>query len=249
MDVHILLYILVGFVAQLIDGCLGMAYGVSSNSFLLSLGIAPSAASASVHTAEVFTTAVSGISHWKFGNLNKRLITRLLIPGVLGGVLGAYILTNIPGGVIKPYIAIYLLLMGIRIIVRSFIKSTALASTFSTIKLSILGLVGGLCDAMGGGGWGPIVTSTLVSSGNDPRKTIGSVNFTEFFVTFAEVVTFIAMIGLVNWQIILGLAIGGVIAAPLGAYLTKKIPVKPLMILVGCLIILTSIRTIYQAWF
>ena len=249
MDVHILLYILVGFIAQLIDGCLGMAYGVSSNSFLLSLGIAPSAASASVHTAEVFTTAVSGISHWKFGNLDKSLITRLLIPGVLGGVLGAYILTNIPGGVIKPYIAIYLLLMGIRIIVRSFIKSTALASSFSTIKLSILGLVGGLCDAMGGGGWGPIVTSTLVSSGNDPRKTIGSVNFTEFFVTFAEVVTFIAMIGLVNWQIILGLAIGGVIAAPLGAYLTKKIPVKPLMILVGCLIILTSIRTICQAWF
>ena len=139
--------------------------------------------------------------------------------------------------------------MGIRIIVRSFKKSTILADKFSTLKLSVLGLVGGLCDAMGGGGWGPIVTSTLVSSGNDPRKTIGSVNFTEFFVTFAEVVTFIAMIGLVNWQIILGLAIGGVIAAPFGAYLTKKIPVKPLMILVGCLIILTSIRTIYQAWF
>ena len=241
MDVHILLYILVGFIEQLIDGCLGMAYGVSSNSFLLSLGISPSAASASVHTAEVFTTAISGISHWKFGNLDKSLITRLLIPGVLGGILGAYILTNIPGGVIKPFIAIYLLLMGIRIIIRSFKKSTVLTDKFSTMKLSVLGLVGG--------GWGPIVTSTLVSSGNDPRKTIGSVNFTEFFVTFAEVVTFIAMIGLVNWQIILGLAIGGVMAAPFGAYLTKKIPVKPLMILVGCLIILTSLRTIYLAWF
>ena len=249
MEINIFWYILVGFVAQLIDGCLGMAYGVSSNSFLLSIGVVPSVASASVHTAEVFTTAISGLSHWKFGNLDKAIIKKLLIPGVLGGVLGAYILTNLPGGILKPFIAIYLIIMGIRIITKAFSTRNIIAENLSKFKMAVLGLIGGLFDAIGGGGWGPIVTSTLVSSGNDPRKTIGSVNFTEFFVTFAEVVTFIAMIGLVNWKIILGLAIGGVIAAPLGAFLTKRIPVKPLMILVGILIILTSIRTIYLAWF
>ena len=249
MDTSIILFIIVGFIAQLIDGCLGMAYGVSSNSFLLSLGVPPAAASTSVHTAEVFTTAVSGISHWKFGNLDKKLIKKLIIPGVLGGILGAYVLSNLPGGKLKPFIAIYLLVMGVRIIIRAFHKSNLIVAEFSKWKMAVLGLVGGLFDAMGGGGWGPIVTSTLVSSGNHPRKTIGSVNFSEFFVTLAEVATFIAVIGLVNWQVILGLAIGGVLAAPLGAFLTKKVPIKPLMILVGGLIILTSIRTIYLAWF
>ncbi len=249
MDYHLFIYIVVGIVAQLIDGCLGMDYGVSSNSFLLSVGVAPAAASASVHTAEVFTTAISGISHWKFGNLDKDLVRRLIIPGVLGGAVGAYVLTNLPGGIIKPYISLYLLLMGVRILLKAFKGSKSVTALPSKMHLILLGLVGGACDAIGGGGWGPIVTTTLVSRGNSVRKTIGSVNFSEFFVTLAEVITFIATIGLVNWKVILGLALGGAVAAPFGAYLTKKIPTKPMMIVVGCLIIGLSLRTIIQTWF
>ena len=249
MDHQIWIYIAIGFVAQLIDGSLGMAYGVSSNSFLLSFGVPPAAASASVHTAEVFTTAISGISHWKLGNLNKDLIRQLIIPGVLGGILGAYILTNLQGDSIKPFISLYLLLMGARILLKAFRKVELNTAHPSRIQLILLALTGGLFDAIGGGGWGPIVTTTLVSRGNSPRETIGSVNFSEFFVTFAEVLTFIAIIGMMDWRVILGLGIGGVVAAPFGAYLTSKIPARTMMILVGGLIIFLSARTIIQAWF
>ena len=249
MDIHLLVYIAVGFFAQMIDGCLGMAYGVSSNSFLLSVGVSPAAASASVHTAEIFTTAISGISHWKFGNLDKKLVKRLIIPGVFGGILGAYILTSLPGDKLKPFIAIYLLFMGIRILYKALHKRTVKTVEPTITKLAVLGLFGGLFDAVGGGGWGPIVTSTLVSDGNSPRKVIGSVNFSEFFVTFSEVITFVITLGLINWQVILGLAIGGVVAAPLGAFFTSKIPPKIMMIVVGCLIILLQIRTLYLTWF
>jgi uncharacterized membrane protein YfcA len=249
MDWHFFAYIAVGVAAQLIDGCLGMAYGVTSNSFLLSVGVSPATASASVHTAEVFTTAISGFSHWKFGNLDKDVVRRLILPGVLGGVLGAYVLTTLPGGAIKPFISLYLLFIGARILFKARRSAVSQMAPPSRIQLGILGLVGGLCDAMGGGGWGPIVTTTLMSRGHSPRKTIGSVNFSEFFVTFAEVITFIVTIGLVNWRVILGLALGGALAAPFGAYLCKKIPNKAMMILVGSLIIALSLHTILQAWF
>lgn len=245
MELSVLIYILVGFIAQMIDGALGMAYGVSSNTFLLSVGIPPAAASASVHMAEVFTTGVSGISHWRLGNLDKDLIKRLLIPGVIGGVLGAYILSSIPGDVIKPFVSAYLMIMGIVIIARALRKDPKVNRVTSHIVP--LGLVGGFFDAIGGGGWGPIVTTTLVARGNHPRFTIGSVNFAEFFVTFAESVTFILTVGLEFWKIILGLLIGGVMAAPLAALVVKKLPTRWLMALVGLLIIILSIRTIYLA--
>lgn len=247
MDPTIIIFIVVGFIAQMIDGALGMAYGVSSNTFLLSLGIPPAIASASVHAAEIVVTAISGISHLSFGNVNKEIVKRLVIPGVIGGVVGAYILTAVPGDVIKPFIAIYLLIMGLVIILRAFreVKETEVKTT----ELLPLGLIGGFFDAIGGGGWGPIVTSTLVARGNNPRFSVGSVNFSEFFVTIAEVITFLALIGLVKWQIILGLLIGGVIAAPLAAYICKRLPTRTLMIMVGALIIILSIRTIYQTLF
>ncbi|MGQ9627458.1 MAG: sulfite exporter TauE/SafE family protein [Anaerolineae bacterium] len=247
MDPTIIIFIVVGFIAQMIDGALGMAYGVSSNTFLLSLGIPPAIASASVHAAEIVVTAISGISHLSFGNVNKEIVKRLVIPGVIGGVVGAYILTAVPGDVIKPFIAIYLLIMGFVIILRAFreVKETEVKTT----ELLPLGLIGGFFDAIGGGGWGPIVTSTLVARGNNPRFSVGSVNFSEFFVTVAEVITFLALIGLVKWQIILGLLIGGVIAAPLAAYICKRLPTRTLMIMVGALIIILSIRTIYQTLF
>lgn len=244
MDLSIFIFIAVGFIAQLIDGALGMAYGVSSNTFLLSLGIPPAAASASVHLAEVFTTGVSGFSHWRLGNIDKDLIKRLLIPGVMGGIAGAYILTSIPGNIIKPVVSVYLLLMGVIIVIKAFNYNHEHNEV--TKHVSLLGLIGGFMDAIGGGGWGPIVTTTLVVRGKHPRFAIGSVNFSEFFVTFAESVTFILTLALVEyWKIILGLLIGGVIAAPLAAVAAKKLPVRTLMFIVGSLIIGLSVRTIY----
>jgi uncharacterized protein len=247
MNLNILVFVLVGFAAQMIDGALGMAYGVSSNTFLLGLGIPPAAASASVHMAEVVTTGISGFSHWKLGNVDWKLVRRLLIPGVIGGVIGAYLLTSIDGNIIKPYIAAYLLVMGGIIIYKGFtMKSHHDIDEYHGPRVSLLGLVGGFCDAVGGGGWGPVVTSTLVANGKHPRMTIGSVNFTEFFVTFSESVLFVIALSFGEyWRIILGLLIGGAIAAPIAAKLSQKLPVKTLMITVGILIILLSLRTIY----
>jgi uncharacterized membrane protein YfcA len=243
-DIPFFFFVVVGFLAQMIDGALGMAYGVSSTSFLLGIGIPPAAASASVHMAEIFTTAVSGLSHLRFGNVHKDLVTRLLIPGVIGGVLGAYILTAVSGDKIKPFIAVYLLLMGLVILRKAF---QSVPKQVVRSHIVPLGLAGGFFDAIGGGGWGPIVTSTLVARGNDPRFTVGSVNLAEFFVTFSESITFILTIGLVHWKIIVGLLIGGVLAAPLAAYVCKRLPTKMLMGLVGIVIMFLSIRTIYLA--
>ncbi|MGC9384642.1 MAG: sulfite exporter TauE/SafE family protein [Kosmotogaceae bacterium] len=240
------MFIVVGFLAQMIDGAIGMAYGVSSNTFLLSLGIPPAISSASVHISEVFTTGVSGFSHFKFGNINKKLFLKLILPGVAGGILGAYILTQISGSIIKPFIAIYLAIMGILIIAKVFQKRK-----YKEVKKGIrfLAVIGGFFDAIGGGGWGPIVTSTLVANGNHPRFTIGSVNASEFFVTLAEAITFISILGFVKWPVVVGLIIGGVIAAPFAAYLCKKLPPRLLMLITGSVVILLSVRTMALAWF
>lgn len=249
MELSIFVFIAIGFVAQMIDGSLGMAYGVSANSFLMAIGLSPAISSASVHTSEIFTTLVSGLSHLKFGNVDKKMVLKLLIPGVIGGGLGAYVLTAFDGNVIKPYISIYLLIMGVRILYKAFKPTVEHGREPKTSLLVALGLIGGTCDAIGGGGWGPVVTSTLISTGHSPRKTIGSVNFSEFFVTVTESVVFILTLGLTHWKVILGLLIGGVVAAPLAAYLTKKLPTKAIMICVGLLIIGLQIRTLYQIWF
>ncbi len=233
-------FALVGLIAQLIDGSLGMAYGVSSTTFLLSLGIPPALASASVHTAEVLTTAVSGVSHFRLGNINASLFRRLVIPGAIGGFLGAYILTAVPGDTIKPYITLYLLLMGLFIIWKAFQKYNE--ATRMHKRIVPLALVGGIFDAIGGGGWGPIVTSTLVASGHSPRYVIGSVNAAEFFVTIVQAATFLTILGTAHWIAVLGLIIGGVPAAPFAAYLTGRISPRRLMLLVGLLIVTLSIR-------
>jgi len=238
-------FIIVGFLAQVVDGALGMAYGTISNALLLSVGVPPAISSASVHFAEIFTTSISGFSHLKLGNVDKNLFKKLLIPGVIGGVLGAYILTNIDGDKIKPFIGIYLLIMGIRILykVTSMHKHSEEKITRRR-HYSVLGLLGGFFDAIGGGGWGPIVTSTLVSDGKNPRKTVGSVNAAEFFVTISEVVAFLALMSQFNWSVIIGLIIGGSLAAPFAALITKKIPAKVLMISLGCIITFLSVRMI-----
>lgn len=234
----------VGFIAQMIDGALGMAYGVSSTTVLLSLGIPPAAASASVHAAEVVTTGVSGLFHLHFRNVDRRMVLRLLVPGILGGVLGAYVLTTLPGARIKPFIAAYLAFMGVLILWRAMRPRRP-----QTVRTHLvpLGFCGGFCDAIGGGGWGPIVTSTLVARGHPPRFTIGTVSLSEFFVTAAESVTFVLTIGLVHWRIIVGLLVGGALAAPLAAWVCARIPARPLMILVGALVVGLSARTFVLA--
>jgi hypothetical protein len=239
-----LIFILVGFLAQMIDGALGMAYGVSSNTFLLSVGVSPAIASACVHLAEVVTTGISGATHWKLGNVDRDTFKRLIIPGVLGGVVGAYLLTSVDGNVIKPYVSMYLIIMGFVILWKAVRSVTKEGKPFPWI--APLGLIGGFCDAIGGGGWGPVVTTTLVAQGKNPRFSIGSVNSSEFFVTFAESITFLFTLGglLTAWPIFVGLLIGGAIAAPLAAFITKKLPVRLLMGLVGILIIGLSIRTL-----
>jgi uncharacterized protein len=245
---EILPYILFGFIAQMIDGSLGMAYGISSTTLLLSLGVPPASASASVHTAEMFTTFVSGVSHFKVGNVNKELFIKLAIPGAIGGILGASILSlDKLGSLTKPAISVYLILMGI-IILRKAMQKPALVRFSLDLgkKIFGLGFVGGLMDAVGGGGWGPIVTSTMLARGNQPHITIGSVNAAEFLVTVAQVTTFTML--LTNWmeygQIIIGLLIGGVIAAPLAAITCKYVPTRPLMFFVGALIIATNIYSL-----
>ncbi len=249
MDINILLFILVGFIAQMIDGALGMAYKVSSNTVLLGLGVPPAAASASVHMAGVVTSGISGYSHWTLGNVDMKLVRRLLVPGVIGGLLVAYILTNIDGNIIKPYIAVYLMVMGGIIIYKAYTMTPRKKpDEYHGPRISLLGLFGGFFDSIGGGGWGPVVTSTLVAHGKHVRRTIGSVNFSEFFITLGQSILFIFSLNFGEyWQIILGLLIGGAIAAPIAARLAQKLPIKALMIVVGVLIILLSIRTLYLA--
>ena len=237
--------VVVGFFAQVVDGALGMAYGVTATTFLLATGASPGAASASVHIAEIFTTGVSGISHAKFGNVNKQLFVRLLVPGILGGVLGAILVTQIDGAIFKPYISTYLLLLGIYILSKAFRQFRL--RTQAPRHVGKLALFGGFVDAAGGGGWGPVVTSTLVSSGNDPRTTIGSVNFAEFFLTLTSAAVFSLLMETNTWPIIVGLVFGGIFAAPFAAVLCKKLHARTLLILVGTLIIIISLYNIYKA--
>jgi uncharacterized membrane protein YfcA len=231
-----------GFVAQVVDGALGMAYGVSATTILTSLGVNHAAATASVHTSEIFTSGVSGWFHLKFKNVNKKLVKTLLIPGVIGAATGAYVLSSLQeyAGYIKPIVAIYTLYLGIRIIRKALINE---AGKRPVKRIGWLATIGGFLDSIGGGGWGPIVSSTLISRGRHPLYTIGSVNLTEFFVSFASAFTFSLFLDIQTyWQVIIGLIIGGVIAAPLGAVLPKKLPVKRLLIMVGIVVSVLSIR-------
>ncbi len=240
---EILYYIAGGFIAQMIDGALGMAYGVTATTFLLSVGITPAAASASVHASEVFTSGVSGYMHLKFGNVNSKLFKTLVIPGIIGAVLGAYVLSSLEeySTYIKPIVSIYTLFLGIIIIRKALIKRM---EKRQLKRVGLLALFGGYLDSIGGGGWGPIVSSTLIASGRHPKYTIGSVNLTEFFVSLASSITFFTVIGLGYWQVIIGLILGGIVAAPIAAKLANKLPVKSMMILVGMVIIIVSLRQI-----
>lgn len=235
------LFVAIGFGAQLIDGMLGMGYGVVTAISLMSLNIAPAAVSASIHTAEMFASGASGYHHYRFGNVNKRLFKALLIPGVLGAMAGAFLLSRFGeeyGNYVKPFLAVYLLLLGIRIISKAFSKP---GPRKKHKKLGLLAAAGGFLDSFGGGGWGPLVTSTLIAGGRTPQYVIGSVSVTEFFVTFASAVTFFATLGITHWQIVLGLIVGGIAAAPFAARLAGRIPVRWMFVGVGLMVIIWSL--------
>jgi uncharacterized membrane protein YfcA len=245
MTETLVIFMFVGFAAQLVDGALGMAFGVISTTVLISLGVPPAVASASVHAVESFTTGVSGISHFYHRNIDWALFKRLAIPGVLGGVTGAYVLVNVDASVAKPFILAYLAVIGLILIYRGWrwppqIKEPRL--------IAPLGFAGGFLDAAGGGGWGPVVTSNLLIQGASPRKTIGTVNSAEFFLTVAVSITFLFHMGAEAFtESMLGLLIGGVAAAPFGAIFAKRIPTKPLLLMVGIILTLTSVYGIYTA--
>lgn len=241
----IIVYILIGFAAQMIDGSLGMAYGVSCRTFLRSVAGIPSAvASAVIHIAEIPSSLVSGISHFRIDNVDRSLLLRLMLPGVVGGVAGAWFVSS-AGDKIEAAIDVYLIVMGLIILRKAFGGGVRRSGMGGLIYP--LGLAGGFLDAVGGGGWGPVVTSTMVASGEDVKKTIGTVNAAEFIVTVAETTTFAVMIrDIASYgSIILGLVIGGVIAAPIAARVCKRLPEKPLMIAVGALIVLLNVYNLY----
>jgi uncharacterized protein len=245
MTETLLIFIAVGFVAQIIDGALGMAFGVISTTLLVSLGVPPALASASIHAVESFTTGVSGISHVYHRNVDWALFKRLALPGILGGITGAYLLSNVDASLAKPFVLAYLTAIGLTLIYRAWrwpphVKEPKYVAP--------LGLAGGFLDAAGGGGWGPVVTSNLLIQGSSPRQTIGTVNTVEFFLTVSISVTFLFSLGAdVFSQATIGLLIGGVAAAPFGAILAKRIPTKPLLMMVGIILTMTSIYGIYKA--
>lgn len=243
-DSTFFLVLLVGFIAQMVDGALGMAYGVSANTFLLSLGIHPAAASASVHTAEIFTSAASGASHWRMKNVDLSLFKKLLLPGIIGAIMGAFLLSSLSEYTVylKFVIGCYTFLLGVKIFIKAF---QTIKKQTEVKRVGVLAFAGAFLDSIGGGGWGPIVATNLLSRGGNPRYTIGSVNLTEFFVTLASSLTFVTLIGINHWKIIAALIVGGVVAAPFGAYLTKRISPKTLMIMVGTVITILSVRIIY----
>jgi uncharacterized protein len=244
MDPDFWLFAGVGFAAQLVDGALGMAYGVISTSVLLSAGVTPANASASVHAAKMFTGLASGISHIVYRNIDWKLLALLSGGGIVGGVLGTYVLTSIPGEAVKPYVVAWLGLMGLVILYRAWRQTRP--KVFSWKSPLPLGLVGGFFDAIGGGGWGPVVTSSLMGGGADPRKAIGTTNTAEMFVAAATSAAFLAALVSGHWETeglrgllwsVGGLIAGGVVAAPVAGWMTKVLPLRMLTWLVGFVVV------------
>src|ERR687896_755457 len=249
----LIVLIVIGFFAQLVDGALGMAYGATSSTLLLAYGLAPATASASVHLAELGTTAVSGFSHWRFGNVDWRTVRRIGIPGAIGAFVGAVILSSISAEIARPWMAGILLAIGTYILLRFTLFGPAKPSGRRYIRgryLAPLGLGAGFVDATGGGGWGPVTTPTMLATGKyEPRKGIGSVDTSEFLVALAASIGFLLALGSqgVAWTYVAALLAGGVVAAPIAAWLVRKITAGLLGAAVGGMIILTNVRTLFEA--
>jgi uncharacterized membrane protein YfcA len=244
IDTQFLFSILIGFAAQTVGSSLGMGYSVTCSSVLLSMGISPAMVSASVHSSEVVNRLVSGLSHFRFGNVDPKIFKRLALFGMLGAFIGAFVVTSLPVAVMRPIIAGMLLVMGARILLTG-IRQPEIRKRDT--RLGPLGFLGGFVDVIGGGGWGPVVTSTLVLRGNQTHIVVGSINFAKFFVAVVESTTLILLLKTPQWNIIAGLIIGGVLAAPMAAWSCRKIPARALTILVGVMVCALSIRTLFRA--
>jgi uncharacterized protein len=246
IDTQFWIFAGVGFIAQLVDGLLGMGYGVVTQIALMSTGIPLAAVSSSIHTAEVFSAGASGLSHYRFGNINRRLFRALVLPGIAGAVIGAAMLAWLGSqysGYLKPLLACYTLFLGLRILGRTIREQIRREKVR---RIGWLAALGGFLDSFGGGGWGPLVTSTLLSKGKTPQYVIGSVSLTEFFVTLASALTFFALIGIDHWPVIAGLILGGVLAAPLAARLAGKLPLRTMFVLVGSMIVFWSVWVLFK---
>lgn len=244
LDSQFLMFVAIGLCAQLVDGALGMAYGLVSSSILLAMGMPPAAVSASVHTAEVFTSGVSGAAHHMLGNVDRRLMLRLAVPGVVGGAIGAFLLGRLDGAAIRPWIHAYLLVLALLILLRAAGRRLPRGEVK---RVGLLGFVSGLLDAVGGGGWGPMATSTLLASGGEARRSIGTVSASEFVVTLAISLTFLLSIGIDHWKVVLGLLAGGVVAAPLAALLVRHVRERAMLFAVGGLVLAISAVQIGRA--
>jgi uncharacterized membrane protein YfcA len=243
--------LLVGFFAEIVAGSMGMGYGVICTTILLILNVPPPVISASIHSAESFTSAAGTISHWQLGNVNKKLVKSLAIPAIIGAVIGAVALTYVGeryAKMTKPFIAAYTMYLGIRILQNSFAKKVHHSQKKKT-NITALGLIGGFIDSFGGGGWGPLVTGTFIKNGHTPRFVIGSSTSAKFILTVASAITFIFTVGIHHWNIVAGLLIGGIITAPFSAMLTAKLPTKKMFAVVGVVVIIMSLITIYRAIF
>jgi uncharacterized membrane protein YfcA len=242
-----LFFILAGFLAQMVDGLLSMGYGVTSATCLMTFGVNPVAMSAAIHTSEIFTSGISGYSHYKFGNVNKKLFKHLVIPGVLGAILGALLLVYLGekgGKWLMPIIAVYAGFLGVKILIKAFRPQNG---NKKVKRVGWLAGAGGFLDSFGGGGWGPIVTSSLIAKDKSPKYTVGSVSLTEFFITLASAFTFFVSVGVSHWNIVLGLMIGGTLAAPIAARLAGKLPRKTMMIAVGIMVLIWCARMIIKS--
>ena len=243
--------LLVGFTAEIVAGSMGMGYGVICTTILLILNVPPTIISASIHSAESFTSAAGSISHWQLGNINKKLAKALAIPAIIGAVAGALLLSYVGeryAKITKPFIALYTMYLGIRILQNAFTKRDS-NSKKKNVNITVLGLIGGFIDSVGGGGWGPLVTGTFIKNGHTPRYVIGSSTFAKCILTVASAITFIFTIGIHHWNIVAGLLIGGIVTAPFSAMLTSKLPTKKMFVAVGIVVIFCSLITIYRAIF
>jgi uncharacterized protein len=243
--------LLVGFGAEVVAGSMGMGYGVICTSLLLILNVPPAVVSASIHSAEAFTSAAGSISHWQLGNVNKKLVKALAIPAIIGAVLGALALTYVGekyAKLTKPFIAAYTIYLGIKILQNAFRKKKVNQQKKQS-NITVLGLIGGFIDSFGGGGWGPLVTGTFIKNGHTPRFVIGSSTVAKCILTVASAVTFIFTIGIHHWNVVAGLLIGGIVTAPFSAMLTSRLPTKKMFVIVGIVVIFCGLVTIYRAFF
>lgn len=243
--------LLAGFCAEIVAGSMGMGYGVICTTILLILNVPPAIISASIHSAESFTSAAGSLSHWQLGNVNKKLVKALAIPAVIGAVIGAISLTYVGENyakLTKPVIAVYAMYLGFRILRNAYKNKNGNGAKKKT-NIPALALTGGFIDSFGGGGWGPLVTGTFIKNGRTPRYVIGSSTMAKFILTVASAITFLFTVGIQHWNIVAGLLIGGVITAPFSAMLTSRLPVRKMFIAVGIVVIVMSLITIYRAIF